>query len=65
MDHLVTAEQLAAMTSDQKILHLQQIAEKQLQQLLEAKQFAAHQAAFLEEQGRQLQQSQDACQTML
>lgn len=56
----VTAEQLAAMTADQKILHLQQIAMKQQQQLQEASSFAARQAAFLEEQGRQLQQSQDA-----
>ena len=43
MDNLVTAKQLAAMTSDQKIRHLQHVAEKQLRQLLEAKQFAAHQ----------------------
>ena len=36
MDTTVTAEQLAAMTADQKILHLQNIAEKQHQQLQEA-----------------------------
>ena len=60
MEKTVTAEQLAAMTQDQKILHLQQIAEKQHQQLQEANSFAARQAAFLEEQARQLQQSQDA-----
>ena len=57
---IVTAEQLAAMTADQKILHLQQIATKQHQQLQEANAFAARQATFLEEQARQLQQSQDA-----
>ena len=60
MENTVTAEQLAAMTQDQKILHLQKIAEKQHQQLQEANSFAARQAAFLEEQARQLQQSQDA-----
>ena len=60
----VTPEQLAAMTADQKILHLQQIATKQHQQLQEANAFAARQAAFLEQQQRQLEQSQNAVERL-